>query len=214
MQYGEALQTIGGLSRTDKMPWYSWSISAHDCITGGKLQEVEGSTCASCYALTGHYNFPNVKSAHSRRKLAFDDPRFVDAFVIVLQQLRARQRVPENRFRWFDSGDLQSVEMLVAINEIALRTPDIHHWLPTRELRIIREYRNKFGKFAANLVVRVSAPMVGQRTSNTTCGLPVSTVGVQQGEALHQCVAKSVQGNKCLDCRACWETGDVNYPLH
>ncbi len=43
-------------------------------------------------------------------------------------------------FRWFDSGDLQSVEMVRDIVAVAERTPEIRHWLPTREYATVREY--------------------------------------------------------------------------
>jgi hypothetical protein len=219
--YAEALAVIGGLSGPSKMPWWGWSISAKECITGSKLREVEGSTCSSCYALKGNYVFKNVTEAHARRLKAFDDPRFVDCFVLVLEQLHKNtrstyildgQETKENRFRWFDAGDLQSVKMLDAINRIALRTPQIRHWLPTREIGIVRTFLKRGGKLAENLVVRISAPMVGQSFSDLPHGLPFSTVGVE-AEGIHQCVAAQ-QDNKCKNCSACWTKEVVNYPLH
>ena len=35
-----------------------------------------------------------------------------------------------------DSGDLQSLEMLEAIAEVARQTPEVKHWLPTKEYGI------------------------------------------------------------------------------
>ena len=60
MQYLDALQAVGGLGKPSKMPWWSWSISATECITGSKLAEVEGTVCSGCYALKGNYRFANV----------------------------------------------------------------------------------------------------------------------------------------------------------
>jgi hypothetical protein len=213
MQYREALATIGGLSHTSKMPWYSWSISARDCITGSKLAKEEGTVCNGCYALKGNYNFSNVKAAHDRKKLAIQDPRFTDAFVIVLNELQRLQRKKENRFRWFDSGDLQSVEMLTIINNIARQTPNVRHWLPTREMGILRAFLATGEQLAENLVVRVSAAKLGS-TLTKPFGLPTSSVGADDKPDLFQCPALKLQGNQCLSCTKCWEKGDINYPLH
>lgn len=211
------MQIIGGLSQPSKMPWWSWSIDAALCQTGARLAQNEGTVCSSCYALKGNYVFPNVKAAQERRRKGMEHPQFVEAFVVVLTQLHLKTRKRradgriENRFRWLDSGDLQSVEMLRQINEIALRTPQIDHWLPTREVRIVAEFL-KHSSFAPNLVVRLSTPLVGASPKRRTLGLPMATVGASGGG--HDCRALADQGNRCLDCDVCWQQRDVNYPLH
>ena len=187
------------------MPWWSWSISAQDCITGGKLRQVEGSTCSECYALKNRYLFDNVVAAHVRRRAALDHPDFVDAFVIVLTRLAKNAR-GDASFRWFDAGDLPSVEAFDKIIEIAKWTPMIQHWLPTRELAIVRERTHVL---PANLTVRLSAPMVGQSITP----LPNTTWSGVDVEGVHQCPAPQ-QGNKCGDCRACWGPNPVSYGLH
>ena len=217
MQYLDALQAVGGLGKPSKMPWWSWSISATECITGSKLAEVEGTVCSGCYALKGNYRFANVVEAQERRLAAARDPGFVDAFVIVLKHLLKHQRrerrpgVPENRFRWFDAGDLQDVEMLDKIVQIARATPEISHWLPTRELPVVRAYLAGGGSFPPNLVVRTSSPKIGVAPKQRPFDLPVSTVSAPG--ARHDCPA-SQQGNKCLSCDACWSTRDINYHYH
>lgn len=186
------------------MPGWGWSISAEDCITGSKLREVEGSTCSSCYALKGRYMFPNVKAAHVRRREALDRPDFVDNFVTVLTKLYASGR--EDRFRWYDAGDLSSLEALEKICEIAERTPHIAHWLPTRELTIVRQLARPIPD---NLTVRLSAPMIGQSITP----LPGTTWSGVNVEGVATCPAPT-QGNKCLDCRLCWSKEPVSYHLH
>lgn len=221
MNLGESLKIIGGLSKPSKMPWYSWSTSAFDCKTGSQLRKVENSTCAACYALKGNYAWPNVKKAHQNRLRALDDPRFVEAFINVLTILYDKSRktymlngkeIKENRFRWHDSGDLQSVDHLKMINEIALATPFLKHWLPTREFGIVNDYLKKGNTFAKNLIVRMSAVIVGEDFPRRPMGLPYSTVGVDQVK--NQCPAYEQEG-KCLDCSTCWDgRKNVNYPLH
>jgi hypothetical protein len=169
-----------------------------------------------CYALKGNYVFRNVKEAHARRLEASQHPNFVDAFVVVLTNLhnltrQKRGELRENRFRWFDSGDLQSVEMLESINQIALRTPQIDHWLPTREFAFVRDFLTKHGHFAPNLFVRLSVPMVGAKLSQQPHGLPYSTVGCD--EMPWTCPALK-QGNVCGACDRCWSRENINYPLH
>lgn len=220
LSYEESLQIIGSLSQVSKMPWWSWSISATQCNTGSKLAQVKGSTCEGCYALKGRYLFPNVRAAHDRRLEGTKDPRWVEAFTLVLKTLYAKTKKKrssgetENRMRWFDSGDLQSLTMLEDINEIARRTPFIQHWLPTREVGIVSQFLEKQGAFADNLTVRLSAPLVGLLPKRRTSGLPFSTVGCDDEVSVHQCKALSEQGNRCLDCDACWKRLDINYPLH
>ena len=178
--------------------------------------------CSDCYALKGNYRFSNVVAAHQRRMAALDHPQFVEAFVVVLKNLYAKTRKtrddgsPENRFRWLDSGDVQSVEMLHQINTIALETPEIAHWLPTREYKLVRDYLAKYGEFAPNLTVRFSMPKVGSVPKRSpVAGLPFALVGCGDTPNVHDCQAMSKQGNMCLDCDVCWTRGiNVNYPLH
>lgn len=217
----EALVIIGGFSNVSKMPWYSWSTSAFDCVTGSKLRTVEGSTCSNCYALKNFYVMPNVKAAHARRRQALSHPRFVEAFVFALNTSFVRGRrtyekdgmqVPENRFRWFDSGDIDSHATLAKIVSIVQQTPHIDHWLPTREIGIVKAYLAHFGEFPENLQVRISTPMIGERFGKPPMGLPFSTVGVTAKD-IKACPAPT-QGNECRNCRNCWENVNVDYAQH
>lgn len=217
----EALSVIGGFSAPSKMPGYSWSISAKICQVGSKLRLIPGSTCSTCYALKGQYQFPNVAAAHARRYAALDNPLFEEAFVFALLETYRRTRatyvrrgkeIQENRFRWFDAGDIQSLEMLEMINRIALATPKLRHWLPTRELEYVRQFKAKHGPFAKNLVVRPSTPMMGDRFKNQPMGLPFSTVD-RVDKDIKACPAAS-QGNQCLNCDACWRPLNVSYASH
>jgi hypothetical protein len=187
------------------MPWWSWSISAEECNVGGELRKIEGSTCSSCYALKGHYGFPSVKEAHARRRAALDHPLFIDAFVIVLTRLAKNAR-KEPYFRWFDAGDLPNLEALDKILEIAKWTPQVQHWLPTRELELVRQ---RLHYIPENMTIRLSAPMVGQKIKplkgTTWSGVDVPDIA--------QCPAPQ-QKNICGDCRMCWSKEPVAYRLH
>jgi len=209
MQVGEALQLIGGsLGNVSKMPGRSWSISAHKCITGSKLAKVAGSTCSGCYALRNNYNYPSVQTAHARRLASIAGPHWTAAMVFLLLHYK------EKYMRWFDSGDLQSVQHLLKICSVAALTPKIKHWLPTRELAIVKAYVASGGSVPANLTIRVSATMVD---GPATKAWPV-TSGVHTAapdDDTHICPAPQ-QDNKCGKCRACWSTevSHVSYHKH
>jgi hypothetical protein len=123
-------------------------------------------------------------------------------------------------FRWFSSGDIQSLKNLKDIVRIALALPEICFWLPTKEYGIVSEYFELFGAFPSNLTVRLSAYMVdkaGPDSLADAMGLTTSEVATnpQPSETQRVCPS-STQGNKCLDCRACWQptVQTVVYRLH
>lgn len=213
MNLKEALNVIGGLSQPSKMPWWSYSIPATACKTGGNLAKIPGTVCHNCYALKNFYNMPAVKAALDRRLKAMDSPRFVEAFIVAITGLHARSRAGENRFRWFDSGDIQSVAHLTKINDIAKATPQIRYWLPTKEPGVVKKWRAINGDFSDNLTVRQSHPMVGGSFPDDH-GMPFSTVD-SKTKLAKQCNAPK-QGNKCLKCDHCWnkEVKVVNYKEH
>ena len=103
------------LSKTGKMPGKSWSIPAQLCKMGSKLSKIENSVCSKCYAKKGSYCYPTVKSL---RQNNFDHytnnmDTFVDDMKTIIQAEYLKTGIPY--FRWFDSGDLQSHEMLMDI---------------------------------------------------------------------------------------------------
>ena len=219
----QAEEIIGGLSRTSKMPGLSWSISAEECKTGAVLRKVPGSVCEGCYALKGRYRMPNVTAALDRRLQALSDPRWVEAMVIALKH-RVSTRCPF--FRWFDSGDLQGLRHLRKILKVCEATPDIWHWLPTREDKIVSRQARTIS-IPNNLVIRVSAPMVHTHADVAPLGSGLSSSVMvtslenwrqlvdQNDHTVHHCPAP-LQENKCGDCRACWDDGirHVIYKKH
>lgn len=124
----------------------------------------------------------------------------------------ARYRWNEPGFhRWHDSGDLQSVSHLEKIIEICERTPQIVHWLPTRELSILRSCQKSI---PPNLTIRVSATMIdGAPPATPFVGSTVHTNKPALGA--HVCPAPT-QGHECKTCRACWskDVPLVSYALH
>ena len=195
----EAAAITGGLSKPNKMPGPSINLPAVACITGAKLVKVKGSTCSGCYALKGRYRFKNVRDAMQRRLSKLHDPRWLDAMVTLINGRHWQK--PQPVFRWHDSGDLQSVQHLKNIFEVCKRTPDTAHWLPTREARFLRLMDPDV--VPKNLKIVLSDHMNDQETPPSWWPY---TSGVTTSHELVTCPA-SRQGNKCLDCRKCWDRG-------
>ena len=209
MKTKEALDIIGGLSKPSKMPCHGWSIPAKYCIKGSLMAKVPGSICSICYALKGRYVFKNVQDCLERRYNSLTDPRWVDAMVAAIIQ-----KEKSGYFRWHDSGDLQGAGHLKMIADVCKRTPNIKHWLPTREYRTVREYLEMHGPLPDNLTVRLSGLMVDGPVPEPYA----RSLGVQVSGASDEGFScpSSRQGNKCRDCRACWDksTFNVTYKTH
>jgi hypothetical protein len=178
------------LSNVSKMPGKSISLSAFDCQTGEKLSKIPGSVCHDCYARKGMYRMPNVINK-------------------MLNKTRSEY------FRWFDSGDVQSVRMALNILDVVEATPGKRHWIPTKERAIWLEAIKQYGrKLPDNLVIRYSATMVNHappkswQHSSAVVNKSAYVIG-------HECPAPKQQG-KCGDCRACWDTNvkTVSYHKH
>ena len=189
----EARQITGGLSAPSKMPGPAFNLPASQCITGSKLVKVPGSTCSGCYALKGRYRFKNVQAALNRRLEKLHDPRWIESMVTLIKD--------QPWFRWHDSGDVQSVQHLKNIFEVCKRTPGTSHWLPTREARFLSLMDPDV--VPKNLKIVLSDHMNNQATAPSWWPY---TSGVTTSHDQVTCPA-SRQGNKCLDCRKCWDRG-------
>ena len=100
--------------------------------------------------------------------------------------------------------------MLEDIAEVARRTPEVTHWLPTRERDVVATYKKRAGELPSNLTVRLSAAMVDAplkpAARGALKGVAVSMVHTKAPHnSAHVCPAPS-QGGKCADCRACWNS--------
>lgn len=204
-------------SRNSKMPGTSFAMSATMCKTGGKLMDIKGSTCSRCYAIKLEKMRPSVHMGwlanytKATKLIAANPEQWAKACAFQIERAALKSGQPFHR--WFDSGDLQSVEMLDAIARTARLTPDVQHWLPTREATFVKQWLASGNTFPDNLIVRVSATMIGDAPRNAS---HTSTVH-RKGETYtgHACPA-SQQGNACGECRACWSKSvpNVSYPLH
>lgn len=212
-----ASEICGTLSQPSKMPCYGFSLPAQRCKVGGRLQGVEDSTCFKCYALRGNYRRGNVRDALEKRyqllMQAQENSTLEQWSSAMADQINACEK--SGFFRWHDSGDIQSVAHLLAIFRVCELTPQIKHWIPTREAAYVRASLALRPK-PSNLVIRLSAlkrefaPSIGLARR---LGVQTSTVSYKQSEAT--CEANK-RGGVCGDCRSCWSesVANVDYPLH
>jgi hypothetical protein len=209
----EALAISGGCTKTTKMPSESYSLPAKACITGSKLVKVKGSVCEGCYALKGNYHrfAKTIEPLQYKRLESIKNPLWVEAMVKLIGN--------KPFFRWHDAGDLQSVEHLSKIVQIARRLDKTLFWLPTREANIVKDLL-KTESIPVNLVIRISAMMIDQpaklpRSLQGQVNVLTSTVHKDLELTGFKCVAPSQQG-KCGSCRACWDNTvtNVSYRAH
>ena len=197
------------LSKTSKLGTKSWSLQALETCPGSKA--ADGSlvpACSGCYATTGMYHFGPVKAVRADNKADWQRDGWTNDMVKALSK--------DTHFRWFDSGDMYSLELANKMLAIMTATPNTKHWLPTRMY--------KFPKFQAVLKAMQALPNVMVRYSSDavdgsyTEGLHGSTIVPDATSApagVTVCQAYS-QGGKCLDCRACYnkDIAVIGYPAH
>lgn len=208
MKVFEAAEITGSLSKPSKMPGPAYSLPAKECKIGSALAKLPGTTCNGCYALKGRYLFPNVQDAMYKRLDSLNNPKWVEAMVVQIKSSKTEF------FRWHDSGDLQSIEHLKKIAEIAKQLPKVTFWLPTREYEIVADFR-KTELIPINLTIRLSSHKINSAPPSGY-GLPTSTVhGHSETFIGEECKAYT-RGNICGPCRACWDpkVANVSYRKH
>lgn len=194
---------VGSLSKPSKMPGYAYGLPASKCITGSVLAKLPNTPCSKCYAMKGRYSFPNTLNAQMKRLNSLRDIRWVDAITFLIKKRGAY-------FRWHDSGDLQSIEHLINIVEVANRCPEINFWLPTSERAFVSTYLRDVGEFPSNLTVRVSGALID---GDPPAKFPNTSTVVKSG--VPTCPAPT-QGGICGNCRRCWDptVKNVAYKEH
>jgi hypothetical protein len=197
------------LSKTSKLGTKSWSLQALETCPGsvgadGKLVDA----CSGCYATTGMYHFGAVKQVRADNKEDWKREAWVVDMVAALKK--------DGYFRWFDSGDMYSMDLAEKMLAIMESTPGTKHWLPTR--------MHKFPKFQAIIARMKALPNVMVRPSSDavdgtyTAGVHGSTIlpeGAPVPAGVQVCKAPEQDG-KCLDCRECYskDVPVIGYVAH
>jgi len=207
----ELQKKVSTLSGPSKMPCHGYSIPAKDCHIGGKLAKIKGTVCKGCYARKGNYTFHKIRKCLERRKdIMLNDPNWI----FNMSQLINRKE-KSGYFRWFDSGDVQSIENLKDIIAVCIATPKIKHWLPTKEYSIVSEYIKSGGIVPKNLTIRLSAYLMNIDGPKSIAEKLNVTVSAVSNKGNHTCMAYK-NDNKCGTCRKCWNKNimQVTYKKH
>jgi hypothetical protein len=197
------------LSKTSKLDGIlSWSLQALDTCPGSKNKDgLLVDACKGCYATTGNYHYPNVKKPRIANREDWQRDEWVSDMVKALDSQRY--------FRWFDSGDVYSIDLAEKILQVMTATPWVKHWLPTRMA--------KFAKFKKVLAKMDSLPNVKVRFSSDSI---VGEYTAEHGSTIVPAAAdapknaftcKAYQhGGKCNGCRACYDKSVslIAYPAH
>ena len=216
----ESVYNIGGISQTSKMPCLSFNLSAFFCNVGGKLVNIKDSVCNGCYAMKGFYGMMKKQHTknHFRKMNKFNNTKlWILSFSDYLNNhYKTTSKIDGNYFRWFDSGDIQSYRMLLAIVEICRNTPQIKHWIPTKEYSLIRRYLKEYDDFPSNMCVRVSSPMIDVVMRGFKNTSSVIKTGKPVAARNHKICMAAEQNNECKECRLCWNTSikNITYKYH
>ena len=203
------------ISETSKLDGIkSWSLQAIDTCPGsvakgGGLVDA----CKGCYATTGNYNFPNVKAPREDNRIDWERADWVNDMVAALA---VTKKDSSKYFRWFDSGDMYSVELALKIYEVMVRTPGVSHWLPTRMAKFPK-FSQILAKMQAlpNVMVRFSADSVDGTFTPGVHGSVITPDATMVPDGTKLCQAYENNG-KCSGCRACYskDVPVIAYPAH
>ena len=185
------------LSKTSKLDGIlSWSLQALDTCPGSKgLNGELVPACQGCYATTGNYRFSNVKKPREFNREDWKRDEWVSDMVKALDSSRY--------FRWFDSGDMYTLQLACKIYEVMKATPWVKHWLPTR-MHKFNKYKTIIERMQAldNVVVRFSSDSVQGEIINGQTTSTIFSDTVPLGAL--ECKAYEHEG-KCNGCRACYD---------
>ena len=217
-----AIEIAGMVSKgNSKMPGSTFPLDSFSCNVGSKLAKVPGSTCNECYARRIQKMRPSVNIGWSKNQIKTEQTLAIDPMLWEAAVLFQIRRMGFDEHRWLDSGDVPNVQFLASVCEVARQTPDIAHWLPTREVEILLDFVKEYGVhyIPDNLNIRVSSPMVDDKplpAFTNMSRITTSTVHRKQTQPVgHVCPART-QNNECGPCRACWSdtVDNVSYPKH
>lgn len=186
------------ISKTSKLDGIlSWSLQALDTCPGSKGDDGNlVPACSGCYATTGFYQMGDSKALRKYNRQDWERDEWVSEMVEALSR--------ETHFRWFDSGDMFSLDLAWSIYYVMVLTPWVEHWLPTR--------MQKFQKFHEVLQAMRELPNVMVRFSSDDIdgsfvpGVHGSTIVPEDQptpSGAVRCHAYE-HGGKCNGCRACW----------
>lgn len=196
------------LSKTSKLGTKSWSLQAVDTCPGAYANGKLVPACSGCYATAGCYNFPDTKKVRADNKAQWKDESFISDFTKALAK--------QSHFRWFDSGDMYSIELAEKMYRIMQATPNTKHWIPTRMYKF-KKFEDVLNRMKAlpNVSVRYSSDEIDGTYTKDLHGSTILPDASYADSDTLVCKAPE-QGGKCLECRACYdkEVKVIGYLAH
>lgn len=198
------------LSKTSKLDGIlSWSLQAIETCPAsiGKDGQLVPA-CKGCYATTGNYNYPNVKAPRLENKQDWQRSDWVNDMLVALDSSRY--------FRFFDSGDMYSIDLAEKILELCTKATWCKFWIPTR-MHKFKKFDNVLSKLQAlpNVVVRFSSDEIdGTKVKGSTTSVIFSSENQLDGSEF---ICKAYEhGGKCNGCRACYskDVSIIAYKAH
>jgi hypothetical protein len=121
----------------------------------------------------------------------------------------------DKHFRWFDSGDVYSLELANKMLAIMKALPGTKFWVPTRMYKFakFRDVLNKMDSLD-NVKVRFSSDSVTGEF-NSAHGSVIFPADGEVPAGTVMCTAYQ-NGGKCGNCRACYDKNIkvISYPSH
>lgn len=195
------------LSKTSKLNARSWSLQAGETCPASYDENGElVPACAGCYAKSGNYRYPNVKTPRIENREDWKRIEWVRDMVAELDN--------DRYFRWFDSGDMYHQALGWKIVEVMKATPHVKHWIPSRMF--------KFQKFKPILDAMQSLDNVAVRWSSDSIQGEFeshhgSTIIPSHDTETTAFICQAYNhGGNCNGCRACWDKSIsvIAYPAH
>tara|TARA_R110000868_G_scaffold77213_1_gene221351 strand:- start:745 stop:1395 length:651 start_codon:yes stop_codon:yes gene_type:complete len=201
------------LSNPSKLNSESFALPVDDEVCKGRIDQITNELlekCKFCYADNrGFYSMPGTKRVREDNLAIIKEN--VETFIFFMVGKLNRKRNKE--FRWFDSGDIFSIEFIKALIEVCNNTKQTTHWIPTTSWNYNESDKIEF---LALLQVLQSLPNVRLRASNPGANqvlnkevYPLQSVVVDKlgksTKELFYCPA-SLQAGKCGTCKACYKS--------
>ena len=119
------------LSNPSKLNSQAFPLPVNDEVCIGRKDKDTGellAKCSKCYADNrGFYAMPDTI------RVRVDNLNIIkeNIEVFIFFMIGKLNRKKNKEFRWFDSGDIFSIEFLKALIEVCKKTPNTTHWIPT-----------------------------------------------------------------------------------
>ena len=187
----------------------SWSLEAG--VTCPQSAGVE--VCKSCYALKNTYRFPVVKAVRQHNRDDYKTPDFVERMVAACSKL--------DMVRLFDSGDCETKELALKLEEVITKTPNISWWFPTR-MDKSASVNSVLSRIALlpNVALRPSADNIGldkpERAGVNSYVIRQSDIPMAIAKGINICpvtLPGSTQ-KSCNTCTTCYSNEKVAYVIH